>query len=43
MKLKDYSGAIQSAEKSSELAREAKAMDMVKQNDKLIQEAKAGK
>ena len=43
MKMKDYSGAISSAEKSIELAKEAKAFDMVKQNEKLIQEAKAGK
>ncbi len=43
LKLKDFKGAIASAEQSSALAKEAKNEDYVKLNDKLIEEAKKGK
>ncbi|NVO30450.1 DUF2911 domain-containing protein [Hymenobacter lapidiphilus] len=43
MKMKDYKGAIASAEMSKKLATEAKNMDYVKMNDALIAEAKKGK
>ncbi|HYF03810.1 MAG TPA: DUF2911 domain-containing protein [Patescibacteria group bacterium] len=43
MRLKDYKGAIQSAEQSMALAREAKNDDYVKMNEKLISDAKAGR
>lgn len=42
MKQKDYKGAIESAQKSMQLAREAKNEDYVKLNEKLIAEAKKG-
>jgi hypothetical protein len=42
MKLKDYKGAIESAEQSMALAKEAKSDDYVKLNEKLIAEAKKG-
>lgn len=43
VKLKDFKGAIESAEKSMALAKEAKNDDYVKMNEKLIAEAKKGK
>jgi hypothetical protein len=43
MKLKDYKGAIVTAEQSIAMAREAKNDDYVKLNEKLIEEAKKGK
>ncbi len=43
LKLKDYKGAIATAEQSIKLAKEAKNDDYVLMNEKLITEAKAGK
>lgn len=43
VKQKDYKGAVESAEKSMALAKEAKNDDYVKMNEKLIAEAKKGK
>jgi hypothetical protein len=43
MKMKDYKGAIESAEKSMALAKEAKNDDYIQLNEKLIAEAKMGK
>lgn len=43
MKLKDYKGAISTAEQSIALAKEAKNDDYVKMNEKLIEEAKKAK
>jgi len=43
LKLKDYKGAIATAEQSIKLAKEAKNDDYVLMNEKLIAEAKAGK
>jgi tetratricopeptide (TPR) repeat protein len=43
MKQKDYKGAIESAEKSMALAKEAKSDDYVRLNEKLIADAKQGK
>jgi hypothetical protein len=43
LKLKDYKGAIASAEQSTALAKEAKNEEFVKMNEKLIEEAKKGK
>lgn len=43
MKLKDYKGAIATAEQSLTKAREAKNEDYIKMNEKLIAEAKKGK
>jgi hypothetical protein len=42
LKLKDYKGAISTAELSISLAKEAKNEDYVKLNEKLIEEAKKG-
>lgn len=43
MKMKDYKGAILTAEKSKSLAMAAKNMDYVRLNDKLIEKAKSMK
>ena len=43
MRMKDYKGAIESAEKSMALAKEEKSDDYVKMNEKLIAEAKKSK
>ena len=43
LKLKDYKGAIATAEQSIALAREAKNDDYVAMNQKLIAEAQKGK
>lgn len=43
LKLKDYKGAIASAEQSMTVAKEAKADEYVEMNAKLIEEAKKGK
>lgn len=43
LKMKDYKGAIASADQSMALAKEDKNDDFVKLNEKLIAEAKAGK
>jgi hypothetical protein len=43
MKMKDTKGAIETAEKSMALAKEAKSEDYVRLNEKLIAEAKSGK
>ena len=43
IKMKDYKGAIATAEQSLALAKEDKNDDYVKLNEKLIAEAKAGK
>lgn len=43
MKLKDYKGAVSTAEQSIALAKEAKNDDYVKMNEKLIEEAKKAK
>ena len=43
MKMKDYKGAMASAEQSKKLATDAKNMDYVKMNDELMMEAKKAK
>lgn len=43
LKLKDYKGAIATAEQSMALAKEAKSDEYVKMNEKLIEDAKKGK
>ncbi|MFD2786019.1 DUF2911 domain-containing protein [Hymenobacter rubripertinctus] len=43
MKMKDYKGAMASAEQSKKLATEAKNMDYVKMNDELMTDAKKAK
>ncbi len=43
MKMKDYKGAVETAQKSMEIARAEKSDDYVKLNEKLIAEAKAAK
>ncbi|OWP63227.1 hypothetical protein CDA63_10255 [Hymenobacter amundsenii] len=43
MKMKDYKGAMASAEQSKKLATEAKNMDYVKMNDELMMDAKKAK
>jgi hypothetical protein len=43
MRMKDTKGAIETAEKSMALAKEAKSEDYVRLNEKLIAEAKSGK
>jgi hypothetical protein len=40
MKMKDYAGAIRTAEESMRLAREAKNDDYVRMNEKLIATAR---
>jgi hypothetical protein len=43
LKMKDYKGAIASAEQSNTLAKDAKNDEYVKMNDKIIEEAKKGR